>query len=195
MPLVLGVPAATGDVTAAAAGAAVTGVGGGSAGGAADDGVVGDGGVVGAGAGGGAADAEGGAVEAAGGGAADEAGAGAPGGAVVGAAAGGAGAVGADGAGAVPCPSATNAQSEDPTSVPNAIARRTPKLCRGSRLGRNARGSKGLFLCSLTGCPPAYIFRRGEMTEWPKVPDSKSGVSARVPWVRLPLSPPTPRCP
>ncbi len=30
---------------------------------------------------------------------------------------------------------------------------------------------------------------RGEMTEWPKVPDSKSGVSERVPWVRLPLSP------
>jgi hypothetical protein len=30
----------------------------------------------------------------------------------------------------------------------------------------------------------------GEMSEWPKVPDSKSGVPARVPWVRIPLSPP-----
>src|SRR5262245_12389421 len=32
-------------------------------------------------------------------------------------------------------------------------------------------------------------FARGEMTEWPKVPDSKSGVPVRVPWVRIPLSP------
>jgi hypothetical protein len=28
------------------------------------------------------------------------------------------------------------------------------------------------------------------MTEWPKVPDSKSGVPARVPGVRIPFSPP-----
>ncbi len=34
------------------------------------------------------------------------------------------------------------------------------------------------------------MVRGGEMTEWPKVPDSKSGVPVRVPWVRLPLSPP-----
>ena len=36
----------------------------------------------------------------------------------------------------------------------------------------------------------AARFRGGEMTEWPKVPDSKSGVPARVPWVRIPLCPP-----
>ncbi len=42
----------------------------------------------------------------------------------------------------------------------------------------------------LTDLQAPATFRRGEMTEWPKVPDSKSGVSARAPWVRLPLSPP-----
>ena len=30
----------------------------------------------------------------------------------------------------------------------------------------------------------------GEMAEWSKAPDSKSGVAARLPWVRIPLSPP-----
>jgi hypothetical protein len=33
------------------------------------------------------------------------------------------------------------------------------------------------------------ISRGGEMSEWPKEPDSKSGVSVRVPRVRIPLSP------
>jgi hypothetical protein len=46
----------------------------------------------------------------------------------------------------------------------------------------------------LTARIEAARVRGGEMTEWPKVPDSKSGVSERVPWVRLPLSPPGPRC-
>ncbi len=32
----------------------------------------------------------------------------------------------------------------------------------------------------------------GEMTEWPNVPDSKSGVGATPPRVRIPLSPPFP---
>src|SRR5580692_4820999 len=31
--------------------------------------------------------------------------------------------------------------------------------------------------------------RGGELSEWPKVPDSKSGVPVRVPWVRIPRSP------
>src|SRR4051812_5017647 len=34
------------------------------------------------------------------------------------------------------------------------------------------------------------MVRGGEVTERPKVPDSKSGVPARVPRVRIPLSPP-----
>src|SRR5688572_28826175 len=42
----------------------------------------------------------------------------------------------------------------------------------------------------LTRPDPADKVRGGEMTEWPKVPDSKSGVPVRVPWVRIPLSPP-----
>ena len=33
-------------------------------------------------------------------------------------------------------------------------------------------------------------FRRGELTERLKVLDSKSSVSARAPWVRIPCSPP-----
>src|SRR5580700_5993140 len=32
--------------------------------------------------------------------------------------------------------------------------------------------------------------RGGELSEWPKEPDSKSGVPVRVPWVRIPRSPP-----
>ncbi len=30
----------------------------------------------------------------------------------------------------------------------------------------------------------------GEVAEWSKAPDSKSGVAARLPWVRIPPSPP-----
>ena len=41
----------------------------------------------------------------------------------------------------------------------------------------------------LTALGPPASFRRGEMTEWPKVPDSKSGVGLRPPWVQIPLSP------
>ena len=33
-------------------------------------------------------------------------------------------------------------------------------------------------------------FAGGEMSEWPKVPDSKSGVPAMAPGVRIPFSPP-----
>ena len=42
----------------------------------------------------------------------------------------------------------------------------------------------------LTERGPFAMVRRGEMTERPKVPDSKSGVLVRVPRVRIPLSPP-----
>src|SRR5271165_3413404 len=35
--------------------------------------------------------------------------------------------------------------------------------------------------------------RGGELSEWPKEPDSKSGVPVRVPWVRIPRSPLRPR--
>ena len=31
---------------------------------------------------------------------------------------------------------------------------------------------------------------RGEVAEWSNVPDSKSGVGASLPWVRIPPSPP-----
>ena len=37
---------------------------------------------------------------------------------------------------------------------------------------------------------PSDKFPRGELTEWPKVLDSKSSESARAPWVRIPRSPP-----
>jgi hypothetical protein len=33
--------------------------------------------------------------------------------------------------------------------------------------------------------------RGGELTEWSKVLDSKSSVPLRVPWVRIPRSPPS----
>src|SRR5690606_28010310 len=33
--------------------------------------------------------------------------------------------------------------------------------------------------------------RRGQVAEWSNVPDSKSGVRASVPWVRIPPCPPT----
>ena len=46
--------------------------------------------------------------------------------------------------------------------------------------------------CVLTDPPKAARFRAGEMSEWSKVPDSKSGVSAMVPRVRIPLSPQDP---
>jgi hypothetical protein len=42
----------------------------------------------------------------------------------------------------------------------------------------------------LTERGPFVMVRGGEMTERPKVPDSKSGVLVRVPRVRIPLSPP-----
>ena len=34
------------------------------------------------------------------------------------------------------------------------------------------------------------IARAGEVAEWSNVPDSKSGVGANPPWVRIPPSPP-----
>jgi hypothetical protein len=37
---------------------------------------------------------------------------------------------------------------------------------------------------SVVNIPP-----HGEMAEWPKAPDSKSGLGLRPTWVRLPLSP------
>jgi hypothetical protein len=42
----------------------------------------------------------------------------------------------------------------------------------------------------LTSRASACTFRGGELSEWPKEPDSKSGVPVRVPWVRIPRSPP-----
>gem|GEM_PF-1242486 len=40
--------------------------------------------------------------------------------------------------------------------------------------------------------PP--IARTGEVAEWSNVPDSKSGVGANPPWVRIPPSPPLVKC-
>ena len=51
------------------------------------------------------------------------------------------------------------------------------------------RSRESSLFHALTAPALPFIFRRGEMTEWPKVPDSKSGVSVRVPRVRIPLSP------
>ena len=56
---------------------------------------------------------------------------------------------------------------------------------------RPARAQLNLGAPPLTDPDPPAKFRRGEMTERPKVPDSKSGVPVRVPWVRIPLSPPS----
>jgi hypothetical protein len=49
--------------------------------------------------------------------------------------------------------------------------------------------------CAALSTPPLTMgvspctLRGGELSEWPKEPDSKSGVPARVPWVRIPRSP------
>src|SRR5688500_14790656 len=53
-----------------------------------------------------------------------------------------------------------------------------------ARASATRSGERSHF-ASLTEHWLAFIFRRGEMTEWPKVPDSKSGVSVRVPRVRI----------
>jgi hypothetical protein len=90
--------------------------------------------------------------------------------------------------------------------------RRPTRLRRGTRRGRRGRAafSPGNYraephlpanprfcdgFSALTAFRSAVIVRGGEMTERPKVPDSKSGVPVRVPWVRIPLSPlrPVPR--
>ena len=42
----------------------------------------------------------------------------------------------------------------------------------------------------LTHLPSWSNFAGGELSEWPKEPDSKSGVGASSPWVRIPRSPP-----
>ncbi len=72
----------------------------------------------------------------------------------------------------------------------------------GPYVGPQIRPFSGIYpgLLQLPGGAPraltvrasAFIFRRGEMTERPKVPDSKSGVPVRVPRVRIPFSPPLP---
>ncbi len=40
-----------------------------------------------------------------------------------------------------------------------------------------------------------FPIRPGEVAEWSNVPDSKSGVGASLPWVRIPPSPPVYKCP
>src|SRR6185503_11800804 len=71
----------------------------------------------------------------------------------------------------------------------------SPALAFGSAptLSECARAAELAAPARLTGQEPPCILRGGEMTERPKVPDSKSGVPVRVPWVRIPLSPPSPR--
>lgn len=130
----LGVPADTGAAGAAAAGAAEIGGGGAaSAGGAADPT-------------GGAADVGGAADGAGAAGAADADGAGALGAAALGAGAAGGAAGGAGAGGAAPCPNATIAVSENPTSVPDASALRTRELSRGSAPKCNAKPGTSAFL-------------------------------------------------
>ena len=61
--------------------------------------------------------------------------------------------------------------------------------CSGQSAKQLRYGGKNRRDPALTDPNSAAIVRRGEMTERPKVPDSKSGVPVRVPWVRIPLSP------
>jgi hypothetical protein len=85
-------------------------------------------------------------------------------------------------------PRSRNAWSLDSTDA-------VRKGCPGAPTGRTGQHPAHAHeTAALTGPAPAVTFRRGEMTEWPKVPDSKSGVLGRVPWVRIPLSPPVKRC-
>src|SRR5215472_3095322 len=58
---------------------------------------------------------------------------------------------------------------------------RRPRAARGAVIAR-------LFERLTTRCRACTV-RGGELSEWPKEPDSKSGVPVRVPWVRIPRSP------
>jgi dihydrodipicolinate reductase len=57
------------------------------------------------------------------------------------------------------------------------------------RLARAAsrRAQRAAYVIDTTGS--SDTFRRGELSEWSKVLDSKSSVPARVPRVRIPRSP------
>src|SRR5664279_2548649 len=65
------------------------------------------------------------------------------------------------------------------------MCHRTPRRSRRDRRRPRAAPYRpaGAVVLNIAPCP-------GEMTEWPKVPDSKSGLGASPTWVRLPLSPP-----
>ena len=52
-------------------------------------------------------------------------------------------------------------------------------------------GFAGSEICGLLH-REAGSFQIGEVSEWPIVPDSKSGVRETVPWVQIPPSPPSP---
>ncbi len=68
-------------------------------------------------------------------------------------------------------------------------AARARLLARPVRARRGAREGGLAAASSLTTSARPATFRRGELSEWPKEPDSKSGVPVRVPWVRIPRSP------
>ena len=67
------------------------------------------------------------------------------------------------------------------THGPTTTGPGRPGRPRGKRSG-------GIFLLSSAPRPAGP---HGEVSEWLKVPDSKSGVAERSPWVRIPPSPPT----
>ena len=66
--------------------------------------------------------------------------------------------------------------------------------CNGSRLKQsgefNPAGGKVTLRRDLIERGGTSEARYGEVTEWPKVPVSKTGVGVTRPWVRLPPSPP-----
>src|SRR4051812_23272484 len=62
-----------------------------------------------------------------------------------------------------------------------------PRWSAALRNSRSMREGNG----STVDTPPSFAKPRGGgLSEWFKEPDSKSGVPARVPWVRIPCPPP-----
>ena len=55
--------------------------------------------------------------------------------------------------------------------------------------GRSSRQPKNLLYFPVLAAMEKMA-ARGQVAEWSNVPDSKSGVRASVPWVRIPPCPP-----
>ena len=87
-------------------------------------------------------------------------------------------------------PSATRSSLPGGPRAARAGASSTGGRQRAVRVGNCSKAACG----SLTSRGSPATFRGGELSEWPKEPDSKSGVPVRVPWVRIPRSPLQRRC-